>query len=398
MNYAALIIIVMLLSSGTYARSNRFGLTDINSSPFKNIQTIDYSAIKNLLNEYISNRPDSTPFLDQKRRKAWAENIAKTSAKNFRILDFAGDTSAVGFFEHLKGDPSFASKMRIEETTVEELKRKKTNQLFSYQIFSNSFVNKPSILIWAKEHGDEFSTAEFVNELTEFFIFHLESRGRNEVNLVVQDIFSRINIVVIPDMNPDKTVEAMEAGTIIAEDFNAFGQLLQPFNYDSDNSDDYVVAPEARFFKKVATELKDVILGIDLHAPFSTPVMTYPHKSIEEKNRFLIAEASNTSFCQLNLGERKISEECQTGKFRTSHPQVSFNPANAPSFLSRSRGIPTMLLEISGEEPSDPRKNRDCEFAGKDKTCAYYSAKPHLKDYLPFFLRLMEIMGYWYEK
>jgi len=87
---------------------------------------------------------------------------------------------------------------------------KPPEKLFAYQIFNHSSQNKSSILIWAKEHGDELSATEFTTQLTEFFLYHLRGSGDEYVNKVVQDLFSKVNIIVVPDMTPNKNLQTFE--------------------------------------------------------------------------------------------------------------------------------------------------------------------------------------------
>ena len=129
-------------------------------------------------------------------------------------------------------------------------------------------------------------------------------------------------------MTPNKNLETFEKGTSTVEAVNGYGILLQPFNYDSNDPDNYILAPEAAYLKKLILAQNDLVLGIDIHTPFGIGVIAGPDDSVAENNRYLIAEAENTRSCLVNLSLKSLSQQCQTGLFGISHSTISGGTEN----------------------------------------------------------------------
>ncbi|MES2769790.1 MAG: hypothetical protein V4596_11655 [Bdellovibrionota bacterium] len=372
--------------------SNYFSPRNIQYSPYKNINTIEYAKLIPGLKEYIARRPEKLPFMDQDQRWQWANLHAIKNKKHFSILNIVSDTSAATLLKRAKEkDPVILEKFGYV-LSKDWFKHKKDQKLFAYQIFNEKPKNKPTVLIWAKEHGDELGTAEFTTQLTEFFLFHLQGLGNPIVNKTIQDLFSKITIVVVPDMTPDKNFIGFKNKITTVQDFNGFGILLQPFEYDSNDPENYIGAPEAIYLKKLMLSLSNVVLGIDIHSPFGVSVIAAPDNSVAEKNRYLIAEGTNTTKCLAQLTDHKKPQACQTGVFQVAHPGISAGVEISASFFSRTKKAPSILLELETGIPDDYVHSEECYFGHKEGTCEYY-VKPHLQEQLPFFIRIMEIIS-----
>lgn len=362
---------------------------DLNRSPYRKIIKIDYQKIAPLWLKYIEGLPSSVPFRNQEWRWAWAQEKAHSDQSHFKLLPFTSDTSTEPLFRNLDELKTQRPYLRIHNMLhTDKVKNKKPERLFAYQIFDQSPSGKSNILIWAKEHGDELSTSEFVSLMGEFFLYHLNGHGHQNLNQIVKDLFSNINLIVVPDMTPDKNFTTFKNRTSSPQDYNAFGVLLQPFDYDSDNPLDYVVAPEAAFLKNLILGLDNVALGLDIHLPFNTSVITFPDITVEKNNGYLIAEA-NAAACSTDTTTG--SKSCDQS--RITHPEISFGPANASSFLSRMKVAPSILIELNGPVATNQASECGLQFFDfKDHSCSY-DFKYDMSKMVPYFLRLMEILS-----
>lgn len=385
------------------ASDDYFSPRDISHSPYRDIRTIDYRKALPGLKSYIQSRPEKVPFQDQETRWAWASSLAQRNRNFFSILPTQGEISN----QALLSNTSFLKKMNESKgnqiySTVRWVMKKPgfattpPAKLFAYQIFSQSPQSKPSVLIWAKEHGDELATSEFTSQLTEFFLYHLQGRGEQYINKIVQDLFSKLNVIIVPDMTPNKNLKTFEDASNTLEDFNGYGVLLQPFNYDSNNPDDYVLAPEAAFFKRLISGLDGLVLGIDLHTPFGVGVIAGPDDSVAENNRYLIGEASITSGYALKyMNQPNTADDSYLhpkGAFRPTHDQISGSTEVSASYFSRMKVAPSILLELTKGIPDGAQIDSNCKQRHKEESCSYF-VKPHLEQYMPYILRLMEIMA-----
>lgn len=222
----------IISSSKTNVRSpaadNYFAPRDIKESPYRDIQLINYEQLKSSLIQYISSRPAWVPFQNQEQRWEWASRHAQSAPQFFKILPYQSDTSDAALMQKIKENHPEITRKFGWVTRTSWFKNRKASRLFAYEIFYKNTHNKPSILIWAKEHGDELSTSEFTTELAKFFLLHLQGKGNSELNEVIQNLFSKINVIIVPDMTPDKSFETFKNKTSTREDFNGFHQLLQP--------------------------------------------------------------------------------------------------------------------------------------------------------------------------
>ena len=66
---------------------------------------------------------------------------------------------------------------------------------------------------------------------------------------------------------------------------------------------------------------------------------------------------------------------------------------NAPSYFSRMKIAPSILLELTKGIPENANIDSNCKQVHAEGTCSYF-VRPHLQEYLPYFLRLMEITAF----
>ena len=381
------------------ADADIYGERALANSPFQKIREINYNSISPAILDYVETRPTQEKYLNVDQRWAWTMNKANTQPENFHILDFQSDTSPQQLLAEAKRKNPKALKYLADGGINESwITHKKVNRLYAYQVSGRAAKELPTVLIWAKEHGDEFNTAEFVQEMADFFLFHLKGKGDPSLNTVIQKLFTKINLVVVPDMTPDKDFLSVKTHKVVPEDYNDFMQVLQPFNYDSENPDDYLAAPEAAFLRKLILNLKQARLGIDIHDPNNISVIADPAPSVAEANRFLIVEATHTAQCVVQYGEPKdryIQGLCGSGVYRTEHEGISKGRENAASFFSRTKNAPSIFLELFIQNLSRIKNWSECHHANpKEQTCTYTIVREHLKAYIPYFLRLFEIIAY----
>lgn len=385
-------LVFSFLTVAFSALAQRGALTRLKDSPYKNFKISDYERIGAELKLYFGANSTGgyapvldVPFLDSTSRLLRIRSLTKEHPTRIELLPIMSDDSSRELEKlALTGDRKAMTHLKIY--AADAVKNKTSGPLFGFRVFKDTSHGKANILIWAKEHADEYSTSEFAQQLTEFFIAQLdEPANSSALASAIHRIFDQANLVVLPDMTPSKNAKNNST-----EDRTNLSIFLQPFDFDAETPFQRAIAPEAVFFRDVVASLNDVILGIDLHDPYGMATSTLQSPVWANKTDYIIAEGFRANCESKTLGDCKPADEfnVQSG--------ISTSTKDAASYLSRIKNAPTIFFELGGQMGSLVRipptlDTGECNRSAKDKSCFYFVRNSDLAHEIPFFLRVMEI-------
>lgn len=366
-------------------------MRDVHQSPFKSIDHVDYSALASEMDKawgiptFYSPMDFPDNFRSFPEKQAWLTDNSSAYPALIKKLSITGNISDQSYIDFLeKNDPEALQIQKEHPVKVDVLANKKAHEIFGYVISNGKPGKKKNILIWAKEHADEFNASEFVLNFSDVVLEALSGKLDQKQPLLaglVRDVFSKINLIVIPDVTPDENIESG-----INQDENFIGQFLQPFDYDNSDAQDFSIAPEAKYLKQVIDSTSDVALGIDIHSPYDVGTVLVEDPDSDEAAHYIVAEAEYARKCSAAIPNSWMTEplhqaDCKKGWIETDQLNISAQAVVSASYLSRTKKTPGIFLEIAGSKYSPA-------YATK------YSKLWDLRENTPFLLRAFEIAGY----